>query len=67
MKTTYPKTGFGKTAHGTTAPGTISKTKRRLVVTGLLLLLLGAWCLWPNSRVAMVRQMQQELFSTPRE
>src|SRR5262249_878375 len=68
MKSVYPKTAQAKTTHGKAAPSSDSKRKQRLTMAGaLLLLLLGTWHLWPNSQLAMVRQMQQDLFSTPRD
>ena len=73
MKPTFPTTAagkstYGKNAKGQAAPGTSSKTKQRLAMVGsALLLLLITWFAWPNSQVGKVRQMQQELFSTPRD
>jgi hypothetical protein len=52
-----------------TAQSTGSKTKRRLVALGglVLLIVLAAWYVWPESELARARQMRDELFAMPRE
>src|SRR5262245_58138631 len=50
------------------AANTGSKTKRRLALAGvLLLILLMTWYAWPQSDLDHVRQMREELFATPRD
>jgi hypothetical protein len=58
-----------KAASAKSGAKTDSKTKRNLLILAgvLLLILLAAWYAWPQSDVDRVREMRNELFSTPRD
>ncbi len=71
MNAPTPRSLAGKAPNGKggkSTPAATSKTKRRLTMAGsVLLLFFIAWFAWPNSQVDKVRQMQKELFTTPRD
>jgi hypothetical protein len=63
MKTS--NTNVRKSASGK-GRATVTQWHRYLLAAGIVSLVL-AWLLWPTSQIAKVRQMQQELFSAPRD